>query len=128
MKLKFALFLTSLCLMNSLKAQDKKMELVLNLFPNYTLGVISHSGIDYIASVYKERETWKLSFSGNIGLEYALNEKHKVGVAIGYQNTGERTKEIDYTIYNIGPTGVSPQPNNPLLPLSGWFQYAHLQT
>lgn len=85
-------FLTSL----NGNAQESKFNFGFNLFPNYSIGVISSDGSipDEIESAYRDIETWKPSLSAVAFMEFKLSEKSLLGTGVGYQNTGERTKRM----------------------------------
>ncbi len=91
------------------QAQDKKFDLGLYFFPNYSIGIISSDGSTpkRVESGFKEIETWKPSFSANIFLEYRLNQRSFLGLGMGYQNNGERTKKLDLNYGSNPNTGKS---------------------
>lgn len=107
------------------QAQDKKFQFGLNLFPNYSVGILTNDGTapTYLETGVQQMETWKPSVSGNIFVEYKLNEKSSVGFGLGYQNNGERIKMIDLIF------GVDPQTGLPIvdpsLPTAVKFLYNH---
>lgn len=78
------------------EAQESKFNFGVNLFPNYSLGIVSNDGTvpSYIESVYKDNETWKPSLSVGAFVELKLNKKSLLGAGVGYQNNGERTQKI----------------------------------
>lgn len=86
------------------QAQEKKFDFGLCLFPNYSLGVISNDGSvpSSAESTFQDIETWKPSISANIFVEYNLNKKSSIGIGLGYQNNGERTRKFDI-IFGINP-------------------------
>jgi len=88
----------------TIQAQEKKFDFGMNLFPNYSLGVISNDGStpSSVESGFQDIETWKPSISANIFVEYSFNKKSSVGLGLGYQNNGERTKKLDL-IFGINP-------------------------
>lgn len=88
----------------TIQAQEKKFDFGLNLFPNYSMGIISNDGStpSSAESTFKEIETWKPSISANLFVEYNLNERSSIGLGLGYQNNGERTKKLDL-IFGVNP-------------------------
>jgi hypothetical protein len=88
----------------TIQAQEKKFNFGMNLFPNYSFGIISNDGssTSYSESTFKELETWKPSISANVFVEYILNSRSSIGLGLGYQNNGERTKKFDL-IFGINP-------------------------
>ena len=88
----------------TIQAQEKKFDFGLNLFPNYSMGILANDGNTSASfeNNIKELETWKPSVSANIFVEYNLTEKSAIGLGLGYQNNGERTKKLDL-IFGINP-------------------------
>ena len=107
------------------RAQERKFELGINLFPNYSIGIISNDGTtpSNVESGFQEIETWKPSISTSIFVEYQINEKSFLGLGMGYQNNGERTKKLDL-IFGVDPTTGSPI-TDPSLPTQARFVYNH---
>ena len=85
--------------------QEKKFDFGLNLFPNFSMGIITNDGStpSSAESTFKEIETWKPSISANIFVEYNLTEKSAVGLGLGYQNNGERTQKFDL-FFGVNPS------------------------
>ncbi len=65
----------------------------LDLFPNYTLPLISNDGetSETVEQEFRDIETWKPSVGVRLLAHYELSEKISLGTGIGYQNKGNRT-------------------------------------
>ena len=106
------------------QAQENKFDLGFNLFPNYSMGIITNDGgtPGEVESGY-QGETWKPSMSANVFVEYKLNKNSIIGLGMGYQNNGERTQKIDLFL------GTDPITGNPIidpsLPTQAKFVYNH---
>ena len=87
------------------QAQANKLELGLSVFPNFSLGIISNDGSmpSEIESGYRDLEIAKPSISSTIFVEYSINEKSIIGLGMGYQNNGSRTKKEDAMVWGINP-------------------------
>ncbi len=87
------------------QAQANKLELGLSVFPNFSLGIISNDGSvpSEVESGYRDIEIAKPSISSNIFVEYSINEKSIIGLGMGYQNNGSRTKKEDAMVWGINP-------------------------
>jgi hypothetical protein len=100
----------------TVQAQERKFDFGLNLFPNFSMGVITNDGNtpSSTESTFKEIEIWKPSISANFFVEYNLNERSSIGLGLGYQNNGERTKKLDL-FFGVNPnTGeVFTDPSKP---------------
>ena len=86
------------------QAQANKLELGLSVFPNFSLGIISNDGSvpSEVESGYRDIEPAKPSISSTIFVEYSINEKSIIGLGMGYQNIGRRTKKED-VVWGINP-------------------------
>ena len=86
------------------QAQANKLELGLSIFPNFSLGIISNDGSvpSEVESGYRDIEIAKPSISSTIFVEYSINEKSIIGLGMGYQNIGRRTKKED-VVWGINP-------------------------
>ena len=86
------------------QAQENKLELGFGVFPNFSLGVISSDGSvpSEVESGYRDIEIAKPSISSTIFVEYSINENSIIGLGMGYQNNGRRTKKEDL-IWGINP-------------------------
>lgn len=104
MKIKSITIILTVFTYITIQAQEKKFDFGINLFPNYSIGIISNDGStsSSVQSSFQEFETWKPSMSSSIFVEYRLNKKSSIGLGLGYQNNGERTKKFDVII------GVNP--------------------
>jgi hypothetical protein len=88
----------------TIQAQEKKFDFGLNLFPNYSMGIVTNDGNTSTSfqNNIQELETWKPSVSANIFVEYKLNKNSAIGAGLGYQNNEERTKKYDL-IFGFNP-------------------------
>ena len=104
MKTTIAVILFFLTCMNY-QAQEHKFELGLSIFPNFSLGIITNDGSvpSEVESGYRDIEIAKPSISSNIFVEYSINEKSIIGLGMGYQNNGSRTKKEDAMVWGINP-------------------------
>ena len=104
MKTKIAVVLFFLTCINC-QAQENKLELGLSVFPNFSLGIISNDGSvpSEVESNYRDIQIAKPSISSNIFVEYSINEKSIIGLGMGYQNNGSRTKKEDAMVWGINP-------------------------
>ena len=86
------------------QAQANKLELGLSVFPNFSLGIINNDGSvpSEVESGYRDIEIAKSSISSTIFVEYSINEKSIIGLGMGYQNIGRRTKKED-VVWGINP-------------------------
>ena len=86
------------------QAQANKLELGLSVFPNFSLGIISNDGSvpSEVEFGYRDIEIAKPSISSTIFVEYSINEKSIIGLGMGYQNIGRRTKKED-VVWGINP-------------------------
>ena len=100
--------ITSLIILSLLtsQGQEQKFELGLSLFPSYSIGIISDNTTPTspIGSTVEENEIWKPSFCSNIFVDYRLSKNSIVGIGIGYQNNGERTKKTDINFSTPDPS------------------------
>ena len=87
------------------QAQENKLELGLSVFPNFSLGIISNDGSvpSEIESSYRDIQIAKPSINSNIFVEYSINEKSIIGLGMGYENNGSRTKKEDAMVWGINP-------------------------
>jgi hypothetical protein len=118
----FSLLLTLSCVLMS-RAQEKKFEWVLNLFPSYSIGILTNDGTtpSSVRATIQHVETWKPSLSASVLAEYRWTEKSILGIGLGYQNSGERTKKLNYIFgSDIFPGNTAPDPS---LPKQGKFIY-----
>ena len=104
MKTTIAVILFFLTYINC-QAQENKLELGLSVFPNFSLGIISNDGSvpSEVESGFQDIEIAKPSISSNIFVEYSINEKSIIGLGMGYQNNGSRTKKEDAMVWGINP-------------------------
>ena len=97
-------------------AQSKKFAVGINLFPNYSAGIISNDGNTpgEVQSSFDAIETWKPCLSSSLFVEYSINEKSMLGFGMGYQNNGEKTKKLQL-IFAINPQTGEPiiNPSDP---------------
>ena len=105
--------------------QEQKFTLGVNLFPNYSLGIVSNSlnTNDDVKHAIQDFETWKPSLSASVFVEYELKENDFLGFGLGYQNNGERSKKTAL-IFNIDPTTGQPI-FDPSQPSQAKYKYNH---
>ena len=118
------LILTLFTWINGL-SQENKFELGFGVFPNLSLGVVTNDGSvpGEIESGVQDIEIAKPSISSSVFVEYKLNDKSIIGLGMGYQNNGSRTKKTDL-VYGIDPITGNPI-SDPSLPTQGEFRYNH---
>lgn len=107
------------------QAQENKFELGFGVFPNFSLGVVTNDGSvpGEVESGFQDIEIVKPSISSNIFVEYKLNDKSIIGLGMGYQNNGRRTKKTDL-VYGIDPITGNPI-SDPSFPTQARFVYNH---
>lgn len=96
--------------------QTKKFSVGINLFPNFSAGIISNDGNTpgEVQASFDAIETWKPCLSSTFFVEYTINEKSMLGFGMGYQNNGEKTKKLQL-IFAINPQTGQPiiNPSDP---------------
>ncbi|MDB2408707.1 PorT family protein [Crocinitomicaceae bacterium] len=109
----------------SCQAQENRFELGLGVFPNFSIGIVTNDGSvpGEVESGFQDIEIAKPSISSSVFVEYKLNDKSIVGLGMGYQNNGSRTKKTDF-VYGIDPITGNPI-SDPSLPTQGEFRYNH---
>jgi hypothetical protein len=97
----------------------------LGVFPNFSIGIVTNDGSvpGEVESGFQDIEIAKPSISSSVFVEYKLNDKSIVGLGMGYQNNGSRTKKTDF-VYGIDPITGNPI-SDPSLPTQGEFRYNH---
>jgi hypothetical protein len=97
----------------------------LGVFPNFSIGIVTNDGSvpAEVESGFQDIEIAKPSISSSVFVEYKLNDKSIVGLGMGYQNNGSRTKKTDF-VYGIDPITGNPI-SDPSLPTQGEFRYNH---
>ena len=115
------LFLTCI----NCQAQENKFELGLGLFPNLSFAIQTNDGTpeDEILLGYQGMEIAKPSISSNIFVEYKINKNSILGLGMGYQNNGNRTKKTDL-VFGIDPITGNPI-SDPSFPTHARFIYTH---
>jgi hypothetical protein len=118
------LILTLFTWINGL-SQENKFELGFGVFPNLSLGVVTNDGSvpGEIESGVQDIEIAKPSISSSVFVEYKLNDKSIIGLGMGYQNNGSRTKKTDL-VYGIDPITGNPI-SEPSFPTQVEFRYNH---
>ncbi|MDX1447344.1 outer membrane beta-barrel protein, partial [Lishizhenia sp.] len=87
---------------------ESKFSLGVNVFPNFSMGILSYDESSSSAGeLFKNIETWKPSASTSILVEYTLKHNAFLGFGLGYQNNGEQTKK-QALIFSINPTTGEP--------------------
>ena len=107
------------------KAQENKFELGFGVFPNFSLGVVTNDGstANEILVGYQGMEIAKPSISSNIFVEYKINKNSILGLGMGYQNNGSRTKKTAL-VFGIDPITGNPI-SDPSFPTHARFVYTH---
>ena len=107
------------------QAQENKFELGLGLFPNLSFAIQTNDGTpeDEILLGYQGMEIAKPSISSNIFVEYKINKNSILGLGMGYQNNGNRTKKTDL-VFVIDPITGNPI-SDPSFPTHARFVYTH---
>ncbi len=107
------------------KAQEKRFDFGFNLYPNYSIGILSSNGSipAGFESSFRELETWKPSVSASIFVEYKLNERSILGFGIGYQNNGVRT--VKQELFPQYDPSMGDPIIDPSLPSQVRFVYNH---
>ena len=125
MKLTTATIILTLFTWISCQAQENRFELGLGVFPNFSIGIVTNDGSvpGEVESGFQDIEIAKPSISSSVFVEYKLNDKSIVGLGMGYQNNGSRTKKTDF-VYGIDPITGNPI-SDPSLPTQGEFRYNH---
>ena len=125
MKLTTTILILTLFTWINCQSQENKFELGFGVFPNFSLGVVTNDGSvpGEIESGVQDIEIVKPSISSSVFVEYKLNDKSIIGLGMGYQNNGSRTKKTDL-VYGIDPITGNPI-SDPSLPTQGEFRYNH---
>jgi hypothetical protein len=125
MKLTTVTIILTLFTWISCQAQENRFELGLGVFPNFSIGIVTNDGSvpGEVESGFQDIEIAKPSISSSVFVEYKLNDKSIVGLGMGYQNNGSRTKKTDF-VYGIDPITGNPI-SDPSLPTQGEFRYNH---
>jgi hypothetical protein len=125
MKLTTVTIILTLFTWISCQAQENRFELGLGVFPNFSIGIVTNDGSvpAEVESGFQDIEIAKPSISSSVFVEYKLNDKSIVGLGMGYQNNGSRTKKTDF-VYGIDPITGNPI-SDPSLPTQGEFRYNH---
>ena len=124
MKTTIAVILFFLAFINC-QAQENKFELGLGLFPNLSFAIQTNDGsiANEILVGYQGMEIAKPSISSNIFVEYKINKNSILGLGMGYQNNGSRTKKTDL-IFGVDPITGNPI-SDPSFPTHARFVYTH---
>ena len=125
MKLTTVTIILTLFTWISCQAQENRFELGLGVFPNFSIGIVTNDGSvpAEVESGFQDIEIAKPSISSSVFVEYKLNDKSIVGLGMGYQNNGSRTKKTDF-VYGIDPITGNPI-SDPSLPTQGEFRHNH---
>ena len=107
------------------QAQENKFELGLSLFPNLAFAIQTNDGsiANEILVGYQGMEIAKPSISSNIFVEYRINKNSILGLGMGYQNNGSRTKKTAL-VFGIDPITGNPI-SDPSFPTHARFVYTH---
>ena len=125
MKLTTTILILTLFTWINCQSQENKFELGFGVFPNFSLGVVTNDGSvpGEIESGVQDIEIVKPSISSSVFVEYKLNDKSIIGLGMGYQNNGSRTKKTDL-VYGIDPITGNPI-SDPSFPTQVEFRYNH---
>ena len=125
MKLTTIILILTLFTWINCQSQENKFELGFGVFPNFSLGVVTNDGSvpGEIESGVQDIEIAKPSISSSVFVEYKLNDKSIIGLGMGYQNNGSRTKKTDL-VYGIDPITGNPI-SDPSFPTQVEFRYYH---
>jgi hypothetical protein len=125
MKLTTAILILTLFTWINGQSQENKFELGFVVFPNFSLGVVTNDGSvpGEVESGVQDIEMAKPSISSSVFVEYKLNDKSIIGLGMGYQNNGSRTKKTDL-VYGIDPITGTPI-SDPSFPTQVEFRYNH---
>lgn len=118
------LILTLFTWINGL-SQENKFELGFGVFPNLAFAIQTNDGsiANEILVGYQGMEIAKPSISSNIFVEYRINKNSILGLGMGYQNNGSRTKKTDL-VFGIDPITGNPI-SDPSFPTHARFVYTH---
>ena len=118
------LILTLFTWINGL-SQENKFELGFGVFPNLAFAIQTNDGsvANEILVGYQGMEIAKPSISSNIFVEYKINKNSILGLGMGYQNNGSRTKKTDL-VFGIDPITGNPI-SDPSFPTHARFVYTH---
>lgn len=101
--MKLYYFICTAILLSSLSVygQERELEFGVSYYLNHSLSVPINDGsvLEEIEIEYIENQAMKPSFSSDLFFEYGVKEKLKLGLSIGYQNTGARDKITDSSFY-----------------------------
>jgi len=86
----------------SLSAQEKTLQFGASLSPSYVFASVIDNGstTPSIISLVKDNATGKLGSTTQVFVEYVFNEHSTLKLSGGYQFSGLRTKELEFTDAN----------------------------
>jgi len=125
MKLTIAILILTLFTWINGLSQENKFELGFGVFPNLAFAIQTNDGsiANEILVGYQGMEIAKPSISSNIFVEYRINKNSILGLGMGYQNNGSRTKKTDL-VFGIDPITGNPI-SDPSFPTHARFVYTH---
>ena len=125
MKLTTAILILTLFTWINGLSQENKFELGFGVFPNLAFAIQTNDGsiANEILVGYQGMEIAKPSISSNIFVEYKINKNSILGLGMGYQNNGSRTKKTDL-VFGIDPITGNPI-SDPSFPTHARFVYTH---
>jgi len=125
MKLTTAILILTLFTWINGLSQENKFELGFGVFPNLAFAIQTNDGsiANEILVGYQGMEIAKPSISSNIFVEYRINKNSILGLGMGYQNNGSRTKKTDL-VFGIDPITGNPI-SDPSFPTHARFVYTH---
>lgn len=88
-----------------LNAQDRKVEIGANLYPNFSISLISNSDpdLEWLSESLKNTEHGKLNLCGNVFVSYPFSEAWSLSVGLGYLHHGEGLPRIDVVLAEPDP-------------------------
>ena len=125
MKLTTAILILTLFTWINGLSQENKFELGFGVFPNLAFAIQTNDGsiANEILVGYQGMEIAKPSISSNIFVEYKINKNSILGLGMGYQNNGSRTKKTDL-VFGVDPITGNPI-SDPSFPTHARFVYTH---
>ena len=86
-------------------AQDRKIEVGANLYPNYSISLISNSDpdLEWLSEAIKNSEHGKFNLCGNVFVSYPISEIFSLSVGLGYLHHGEGLSKVDVILAEPDP-------------------------
>lgn len=116
MHLKSCILLLFLIVFQLTKAQERKFNFGVGLFPNLSFGIITNNGNTpgYVENAFKSIEVSQIAYSINGFAEYNLSKRTRLGIGLGLQKNGEQTGKMEL-IFQVNPITGQPivNPSDP---------------